>query len=338
MSTILKALRRIENEKRAQVETGLREAVATPDDSAVAAGGRRRNWLLGAVSGALVLCLGWIGYSLVSVDGVEEAPAQLAAVSTPAIPEPPDVARSTLEAEREDRPPLGTPRPGIQADTAPANPVVRPEYRALPLPPEPAVVAARAEPPKPPAPAPVAAKTAPTPRPPPRVDKPLSATAQKPRADVAPAKSVTTPPVVASAESATPPKPRAKPPAVVAAAKSVTPPATTESKSAAKPPAATSPATPPAAKRPSVATLPAAKSPPSNSAVQRAAPEFAVLGTVWHPVADRRKVILEMQPGDERVELQEGDELGSLRVSEIKPASVVFDQGGKTITRAIGSK
>jgi hypothetical protein len=140
----------------------------------------------------------------------------------------------------------------------------------------------------------------------------------------------------------------AKPPAtpvsgVSEAAKPVaTPPAPVEIAVAApKPPptpveiAAAAPKPPPTT---ASASVPAAVREPTQKIVQRAiVPTLSVEKTIWHPDADRRVVIVKMIGTEEDLRLKEGDAIGPLVVKTISPGTVLFDHDGIEVVYNVGS-
>jgi hypothetical protein len=75
----------------------------------------------------------------------------------------------------------------------------------------------------------------------------------------------------------------------------------------------------------------------TSSEIARAEiPGLRVERTVWHPVAERRVALIELDQSAERREIREGDAVGPLVVSEIEPSGVVFVHEGVEMRRRIG--
>ena len=67
-------------------------------------------------------------------------------------------------------------------------------------------------------------------------------------------------------------------------------------------------------------------------------PVVTVTRTVWHPKPERRSAIVEVAGNPAPVELKEGDRLGVLVLTQIKPSGVVFDYEGVELVRKIGAR
>jgi hypothetical protein len=65
-------------------------------------------------------------------------------------------------------------------------------------------------------------------------------------------------------------------------------------------------------------------------------PELRVLRTRWHPTPDLRIAELELTVDRRVVKLGEGDAIGPLVVKRITPSSVIFDHAGVEIQRRVG--
>jgi hypothetical protein len=333
LSTILKALRRLEEEKAVAEEARpLREQIASPPRETERP--RRSGWL--AAGGALVLgvatggALIWWLFGNPSAAPVVAAAAPAAAAPQPAAPAPVPVAAP---------PPAAVPGPPEQAFSSDVQTVDRPE--ALPIladsdpiqpgpqqpkpgsvrPVETSAAAERARqaalaeynaaeraqrglppevaqpsPPQPATPVPVVAAQNVDIQPAPPALAPAPAPAQLPVAQGARPE-----PEVVAAQAAPEPKPAAKPAARRAAPK-----------------AAPAPAAKPAAPPPT--------------------PEIAVSveKTQWHPMADRRIAWLRV-PGDSAPRrVVEGDVVDGLLISAIEPSGVVFERDGEKIRRPLG--
>lgn len=329
MSTILKALRRLEEEKAANEEPRpLREQIARAPG---ALRSRRTGWIAAAI--ALVLGIGagggviwWLfGGESAKTELVATAPAAPPAVAPPApapapparapVPGPPDQAFAS-DVEIVDRPDalprladsepvqpgpvqpmLGRQRPVESSSAAErARQAALAEYQAAErarrgLPPQ-------AVPPSPPQPAePVPAIPAETPVA--RAAPPAPEPAAVPAPDPAPVAQAPAPPAPAPAPAAAP---------KVAAAK---------------------PAPKPAAPRAAPREAPAPPPPPPSIAV-------SVEKTQWHPLADRRIAWVRVPGEADSQRIVEGDVIDGLIVSAIEPSGVVFERDGEKIRRALG--
>jgi hypothetical protein len=331
LSTILKALRRLEEEKAANEEPRpLREQIARAPG---ALRSRRTGWIAAAI--ALVLGIGagggviwWLfGSEGAKTEVVAAAPAPTAPPApTPApparapVPGPPDQAfASDVEiVERPDalprladsepvqpgpvQPTLGRQRPVESSSAAErARQAALAEYQAAErarrgLPPE--VV-----PPSPPQPAepvpPIPAET-PVARAVPPAPEPTAVREPVP----APVAQAPAPPAPAPAPAPAPKVAEAKP-------------------APAKPPAP-KPAAPRAAPEEAPPPLP----PPSIA--------ISVEKTQWHPLADRRIAWVRVPGEADSQRIVEGDVIDGLIVSAIEPSGVVFERDGEKIRRGLG--
>ncbi len=344
MSTILKALRRLEEEKAASEEPRpLREQIASAPRGALRS--RRTGWLAAALS--LVLGVGAGGGVIWWLFG-NQTPAPVVASAAPAVapptavapPEParvpglPDQAFAS-DVELVDRPdalprmsdsePMepdsGDPAPGSvrpvtnSAAAERARQAALAEYNA----------AERARRGLPPAPVPPAPPISPDPVP---VQEAQSAPVEVASAAPAPAP-------IASAAAPTAPEPVPAP---------VAPPA--------PPPVAQAPAAEPAPAPAPAPKVAAAKSAPSKPVARRApakearapvpappaVPTIAVSveKTQWHPLADRRSAWLRVPGETDAQRVVEGDVIDGLIVSAIEPSGVVFEREGEKIRRPLG--
>lgn len=309
MSTILKALRRLEHEKSAFEARPLQDEIA-----AVAPPPTRRGFPVLGVVLACVAALGlglgashlwlWpIGQDASPLAGGSMAPPP--AVAAPVVPsEPLAVAVAPVPPVPMPEPVAETPEP-VAAPVASAPP---PQAFASPVEvverPEP-VVAAQ------PAPAPpdelAAAAPAASPQAPPKPGE-LPPFDSRRRA--------------AQKAESPPPAPVERPIAVAA----LDPPALARSQPAeqAKPAAA-----PPAKATP--------RKPPPEKVVRANMPEVFVTSTVWHPQKNRRLAKVSLADGASR-EVHEGDAIGPLVVSLIEPSGVVFLHDGVELRRRVGAK
>lgn len=90
-----------------------------------------------------------------------------------------------------------------------------------------------------------------------------------------------------------------------------------------------------------VAGRPTAAKPikPPPAVVRLTRPDFPAINivrTAWHPQADRRSARIRFEGSDETLTLREGDAVGALVIKEITPSSVLFETGGIEIRRRIG--
>ena len=65
-------------------------------------------------------------------------------------------------------------------------------------------------------------------------------------------------------------------------------------------------------------------------------PAVRVERTEWHPQVDRRVAVVKIAGRPEPLRLHEGDAVGSLVVTTIKPSGVVFDHDGVSFWRRVG--
>jgi hypothetical protein len=313
MSTILKALRRLEREKTAQSDRSLGEAVANASPPAPSR--RPARWLVagGVLAGALAIAA-VVFLVLPSGDEAEGGdPVEIAATAQKPSPAHPTAKRRRRTARApapsnsgRERPARGT---GAEARTVPrARPAAPPELPPAALTSEVEVVK-RIRPAKPPG-EPSAAEAAPAETP-----------ARSERATEQPAR------LSGSAEApAAPPKPGSRRPAAPEAEESVQ---LASAAPAAKPPPA------PRAESPPRPAPPAAKSePPVRSSV----PTVYVERTIWHPMAERRVAVVALEGNGETLELHEGDAVGTLVVGKIEPSGVYFVHDGVEVRRRVGAR
>jgi len=318
MSTILKALRRLEREK-AGPGRPLREQVTGPGNASRGDGRPPRRWpiLLGGVGAGVLAGLAVLFLVLSRGDSVEEvAPEAAAQTAAPPTPQPPRGERRVRPAPRARAP--AQPRAAARA----VKPLV-PEPDLL----EDVVVVDRGTP-QPrivdePEPAPSAEAAAPKPgslrpmhRPDPRA---LPGRHLIPEAADVPA---VVPEVAASVQApapATSPEPAPLPEPA---------------------PRVERPPTPVEAPRVEPAPAPRAATPPREatktaSAAPAPFPDLRVERTTWHPVAERRVAVIEL-PGGGTQSVHEGDRVAGAVVKRIEPSGVVFEQAGREVRRKIG--
>ena len=311
MSSILKALQRVEEERPAGAPSAPRRALrgdfAAEKSKPLLRPARRRQpnlrvWAsLGAI-GLLALLVWW------------------------RLPEPgaPEVVAARTEASPSE-PVAGAEPPRAEARAEPvtrAEPALAPPPQEEPAPPPaPEEALARGAEPVP-APAPEAAAPAEVPvevaeRLPP-LGAPLDAPAPAP-VEPAPAPAAPVPQAPAPPATAAAPEPKPAPEPV---------------RAAPAPPVArvarTEPAPAPARPAP-VAAKPAPKPAPS-------APAVLVERTSWHPSAERRVAWVNVAGISGTRELHEGDAVGAFVVKEIRPSSVVFLHGADTLQRRVGTR
>jgi hypothetical protein len=328
MSTILKALRRLEHEK-AKVDRPLREQVAGADgDDGGSASSRRWPILVGGVLAGVAAGLA----VLFAMRHEAAGPAPSGSAPPAAEAAAPRGGRGQLapiKPKREPavaaaRPPAPAPAPAEVEDVAvvprqPARPRLAAGDSVLPREDE----ALEAE-----APVPEAVAAAPIPVPAARPPAPTPVPARTPMPAV-PAGGAEQPAQGGGA-------PRAAAPPVAAQSA----PAPTAGAVVAKPAAAPRP--PVAAVTPAQKLAPAvAKAATPSAAAKRptapdAFPELRVERTLWHPLPDRRMAVIEV-PGLGPQEFHEGAEVvAGARIALIEPSGVVFRFEGKDVRRKIG--
>ena len=68
-----------------------------------------------------------------------------------------------------------------------------------------------------------------------------------------------------------------------------------------------------------------------------AIPDVSVLRTAWHPQPERRSARIQLAKSEDVMTLREGDAVGSLVVKEITPSSVLFAAGDVELRRRVGN-
>ncbi len=338
MSTILKALRRLEEDRSAQSQRPLREEVTRGSASAKP---RLGGWPLLAALLGLGVAVGAGALTFWYLGGAPEPvqPSELAAAGS---------------AERRAEPGAPAKRPGRQRRARPARPRSAPAPAAVPRAAEEQELPAAA----------LASKVETLKRPPaqPRIAAPGPAepeasagTGSGPsrRMDLAEIPGRHKPSVSRSRSGgprSTAPRPEARAapaPVVVAAApkpERVVPEPPAGSAVARTQDAETQAATPEPESAPDESSKKAAKpaaaarkSEPASGEVARAeVPGLRVERTVWHPIAERRVAVIEFGQSAEHREIREGDAVGPLVVSKIEPSGVVFVHDGVEMRRRIG--
>jgi hypothetical protein len=301
MSTILKALKKLDHERRAEAPLPtLEEQVLAGGGSRVRARRRGVPWLpVLAAAGVLTLVAG-LAWRFARGERPAEAPATPAVAAAPiAAPVPRPQPRIGVEPREPapSQPVAGTAVPTalrarLRANVAPAKPG------------SPARLASESEAPAargrdfPPAAAPPASAQSAAPEP-------------TPAAQALPAPSPPPPARVAARES---PAPREAPPQRAPEPKPA-PIATAEPEPESEP----------------------APEPAHDVAVIAPRPELWVDRTQWHPSPEKRSALVRLGAGAAPRELREGDEIDGVLVKEIKPSGVIFVRAGDEWRRNVGS-
>ena len=310
MSTILKALQRLEDEKSANVERSLNEQVVAhrpPPDP------ERRGLRIGAIAiGGLAVA----ATAFYFWPAGEEPTAEVAMEPAPAAAVPVTTAEVAAEKPRRRRSARSAPAARAQQDSSEVeiSPVVE-VVKLLDAPPADSgesdsdASAALTK-----SAAPLAQAGARRPARRPNVGKPDSQVAHGSAQPIPAPKQVaeTKPPATQISGSSVPAKPVPAPPAPVEIA-------------------AVAPKSAP------TAPIPAAIQEPTRKIVRRAKiPAFTVEKTIWHPDADRRVAVVKLVDAEETLRLKEGDAIGPLVVKIIKPGSVLFDHDDIEIRYNVG--
>jgi len=330
VSTILKALRRLEQEKAAAEEPRpLREQIASAPYS-----GRRevvsRGWLAAVIALALGVGAGggaiwWLfGGAWTGTDPVAAAPVAPPPMASAAVPSAqPPLEQPTPEPE---------PGPPAQAFESDVEIVNRPE--ALPRLADAEPVAPSETLRKPGSRRPVESSMAAA-----RARKAAiaeRATAENARLQPPPVVAIAAPPEALAAEAApSPPAPIA--PAPEPAISTPIPAPVVPTRASA--PVARKPAPPVAAARP--APLPSEPTPSAARTAAAPPPEAGALEvekTQWHPLADRRIAWLRVPGEREPRRVVEGDVIEGMLVAKIEPSGVVFEHNGEQLHRALGKR
>jgi len=337
VSTILKALRRLEREKAPPADSQtLREAV-TAGGAEPAAGSDQPVWLvpgiallLGIVVGAGFLLL-WPHSDVEVAAGEREvalvspavAPAEVAPPVAPAVPVM-EIAPPTRQRVLPSQLPDSAEEAGLPAAafSSPVEVVARPAREPrIPAPePEPAVQQA--------APAPAGSE--------PRAIMQAQAAAEPDPWLVAP----TPPPEMPATSLPDPPFPtlpvvretRRILPLEEPPASAPEPEPRPEAKVAGAPPPS-----PPLAEASAPPPEPVAPLPPASEASAPVTPASSTLRverTWWHPLASRREALVVL--GEEEVRVSEGQLVGDATVKQIEPSAVVFTRGETDFRRLVG--
>jgi hypothetical protein len=374
MSTILKALRRLEQEKSTRSDRPLEEAVAAAAPIPLPQAAMSRRWPMFAGIAIGIVALGVAAAAAIqwSRGGAESPPIEVAAAplepEAPAVPgrklapaTDPNAKPNRSSAVRRPRPVRNSrtkavapsqPSPRIASpNAAPSRPSTEPPRRTSRLPAASAAAAGSigAQPPR-------ASLLRPSSGESPVIDlsqiEALQAAAKSAgkspetleSARVAPT-APTAPPPAEPAPPAPAPKSQPKPaPVEVAVARPApepvpTPKVVPEVEQPEVKPREVEPKPKPELKpepEPPPVRSVARKSPPRPSA--RPVPKVYVSRTVWHPDASRRIAYVELEGSDETVALREGEIIGPLIVTKIAPTGVSFDNRGSELTRRVGAR
>ncbi len=343
MSTILKALRRVEKDRVHTQDIPLREAVVA---ATVGRPLRQRHWwrkalAFGLSAGVLIafFVLGWLRGEDAPVP---ELPRDWASRPSEVDPVPVAEQHPVEPTLALAAPEVSASPPELAAPLAePAQPVameVAMEAIAAPTA-DPVVATGTAEivvaPTAPPlnAAPPTAPQATPPPttEPNPGAEAPAASAPQQTAAEPAIAEAAATPtPIVEKREVPTPSSAQEQ---ATSPAAAPVPPATATSTAAKQVAAA------PAAEKPK-STAPTAKPAPSKSstlpAVAAAAgPNLLVERTIWHPLPEKRTAFLALEGGS-TIRVVEGEELGDYTVDKIGPSTVTFLRDGQSYIRRIG--
>jgi len=318
MSTILKALQRLDREKSSSGGRPLQDEVA----AAASAPSRRR--LPVAAIGAAMAALGLgLGASMFWLWPREKAAPER--VAAPSALQGAAVAQNMPSAAVTQSVPDAVPAPPVLESPPPAAPVASaPPPAAFS---SPVAVVERPEPPPVAEPAPAmpgegAAET----------DVPAaSAPAPALPGDLPPYEVAARKRAARLSQPQPPPAPVARP-VEVARAEPPAPVARPLERAESEPLAVTAlPAAPPAQP---VRRKPAVQ---AQKLVRTNVPDVFVSSTVWHPQKDRRLAKVTFAGGAAQ-ELHEGDAIGPLVVSVIEPSGVIFLHDGVEIRRKVGAK
>jgi hypothetical protein len=313
MSTILKALRRLEREKSAQGNRPLNEVVAGTSPRP----GRRRpaRWLVagGVLTGALAVAA--VALLVLPLrDGEEgEDPVEVAAMPQEPSPAQPNAKRRrrTARAPKPSTPAHGRATHDSNAQewsTRRAKPAAPPGLPPAALSSEVRVVerVRPADPSREPSAPPAS---------------PAEASSRSERETVEAALTAGS-----TERTAALSKPGSRRLATPEAEKSVS---LASAASTAKPPA------PPRAEPEPKSAPRAAESQP---VLRSLVPTVYVERTIWHPLAERRVAVVELEGRDDALELHEGDAVGPLVVGEIEPSGVFFVYDGVQLRRRVGAR
>jgi hypothetical protein len=330
MSTILKALRRLEREKSAQSDRPLGEAVVGASPASPPPR-RSARWLVAGGSVAVALAIAVAAFLVVRSGGEGESadPVEVAAVPQKKSPTPSAAGQRRRAAKAQSSPRSRRERPA-------ENPrkTERRARRTEPTAPpglSPAALSSKVEvlkriQPETPSTEPTAAEVesaAATPR-----------TERENAATAAAAPGTRRPGAGPPRHPATPTTPAASTEERVqlaAAAPAVKPPPTPRAEPEPEPKLKPEPA----AEAPPKPAPPAAKPEPI---LRSPVPGVYVERTIWHPDASQRLAVVELEGQDEALELREGDVVGPLVVGKIEPSGVFFYHDGIELRRRVGAR
>lgn len=97
-----------------------------------------------------------------------------------------------------------------------------------------------------------------------------------------------------------------------------------------------SPAVVSAAEPPADAVGPRSPSPVTEEAALQSVEAIRVAQTLWHPTPARRVAVLDVPGRDTLLRVHEGDQVGEFLVAEIEPSGIVFTRDGETVRHAVG--
>ena len=327
MSTILKALQRLEDEKSANVEHSLDEQIVAqrpppaPD---------RRGLRIGAIAiGGLAVAVAAFFFWFTRKDPVAEVAMELPPPAVASVV----AAVQEVAAEKPRRKPLARPAPAARAQQdLPEVEVASIIEVVKRLDAQPADTGESAASSKHAAPTAKADAAQPAQRPSAR--KPDTQVAHEPAQPRPAQKQIANAklPAIQISENSVPEKPVPAPPApaktVAVVEKPVPAPlAPVEIVAVAEKPA---PTAAPMLIQASIQEL-------EKKVVQRAKlPALSVEKTIWHPDADRRVAIVKLIGAEGALRLKEGDAVGPLVVEVIKPGSVLFNHDGIEIQYNVG--
>jgi hypothetical protein len=319
VSTILKALQRLEDEKSEGVERSLDEQVVShhllPDPEPNRRGLKIGIAAIGSLAVAAAAFLLWpIGEDPDAVVATDSTPAAVAPVAAPA----PAKQKVAANKPRRRTPARAQPAKRGQADLSEAKAAAIVEVVQR-LDEQPADSGA-------PAASPNRAVLAAEPK---RSARRPSARKTEPKTANNAAKSRPAAEQVADAKPVAIQKPEP-----AATAKSVEP---APQKPAPAPPEPIEIAAVAPKPAPVPESIPAPVREPEKKVVQRAKlPSLSIEKTIWHPDTDRRIAIVKLADAEEVLRLKEGDAIGPLVVESIKPGSVLFNHDGIEIRYNVG--
>jgi hypothetical protein len=313
VSTILKALQRLEDEKSADTERSLDEQVVAHRPPPAP---ERRGLKIGAIAiGGLAVVAAAFLFWLTR----EESDAEVAMESPPPATAPTAATATKVAAEKPRRRPSARPAPAARERRDSSEVEVSSVVEVVELLDEPPADSA----------APVVAPDRTTELAKAGTKRPARRRSERNRRPknqdargageprpiekrVADAK----PPVAGISEKPEPAKPAPVPPAPVEVAAVAAKPAPTAASE----------------------SIPAPIQKPEREVVQRAKlPELSIEKTIWHPDAFRRVAVVKLLDVEEVLHLKEGDAIGPLVVKTISPGSVLFDHDSIEVRYNVGS-